>query len=349
MEEITNKLADLTLFPLEKEFQEVLEWVTTSIAVKTYTPPKTQIKVIENILTTRKIDIKYDNLTDTVEITGNILDCVVKSPPLCICTKERANTGYFFLDCTDRIKFIVIEEKQYEHYNQAKFLNDQTCYFIVLKHNDRGIPFARDMAKVVLSTILVNISSFYMIDDDLLKPNRAQIIADEPITDQHKGKMSWMEDITWAHIFTECESVMAAQKALLVAPTSSKDMRFCHPTMHTYINKTCRPCSTLQQLVLIDINGLKNISYLPKEYRILPDTMWRKLYQFKKASQMIQLAFFQSEDLNFVNNVRAQCGANSSQVLLMFAVKVNSKLPSVAGTIKSPGKKNNKKYYKFSR
>jgi len=235
-----------------------------------------------DILTIRRFDIEYDNKTDTVLITGNYMDfSLVKSPPLCICTKERPPTGYFFLDCKDRIKFIVIEEKQYEHYKD-KFLTDPTCYFIVLRYNDRGIPFARDMAKAVLSTILVNVSSFYMIDDDLLKPNRAQLISDEPVTKQHKGTMAWKEDINWTHIFTQCESVMADKKALLVAPTASKDMKYYHPTMHNYYNKICRPCGTLQQLVLIDINGLKGLSYLPKEYRILPDTIWRKLYQFKK-------------------------------------------------------------------
>lgn len=288
---------------------------------KSFIPPNV---VIQNLSGEGKtINCIYDCNTDTVTVNLPTTVVEVGSIPVCICSKNRSEPLQELIRrIPTRNFFVFVEEDQQKKY--LPILQEPNCWLLVWNKNNRGICFARDIAKAVLTEILwkTQFNHFFMIDDDLDVPVIA--VLNRNVT---PVSMRW-EDTEWEIIFQECLSISNALDAAIVAPTSSKDLRFYNAKQVTYVSKEkpLRKTTKAQQLVLMNFRKLKNISYIPSLYRKQSDKKWDSLWKDKEQKD-IQEKYFQGEDWGIAKRVK------TAFIMVKFGVKEKN-LPSQAGTIK---------------
>lgn len=169
---------------------------------------------------------------------------------------------------------------------------------LVLPHNNRGIPFARELLLRFMVQLQekAELSHFFMVDDDLKNPVCASV-KDGPVTKTstpHRGSMKWV-GCSWDNLLEKMESLSRREQAILLAPTSTNDKQRMLATQVGYFDLEVRPCSTLQQLVLVNLNKAKELHYLCLEVLNQSEEEWN-LCIFNRDEEEIQTKFFQSED-----------------------------------------------------
>lgn len=266
---------------------------------------------------------------------SSLLNSIVDDkPPLCIPSRGRAADGYFFQD-QKRIKIVVVEPAFQRGYtkrltNLCTKYNLQAFGLLVLPKNDRGVAFAREISLRFLREICPTLHRFYMADDDLCSAFVAEITDGEwsKGSTPHKGTMKWKE-CKWSTLFDTMETLAPKCKATLLAPTCSNDKKYNHATQ--FPEKEVRNCTTIQQLVLVNLREGKKLSYLLPDILEWSDTEWKYCIGHKaEDNHKIQKRLFQCEDF-FIST---QVAPAKSLVMVRFAVG-EMKLVSQAGTVKA--------------